>query len=725
MLTLSDVVVSNLLLRSPEVLQAPEREGKKRVPNPAEPHDFRARDGDQATRPPSNTGFNVGQAIGGRYEIISCIGSGGMGLVYRVNQVYLKKEFALKTIEKSQLTESAVRRFQQEARTTFSLDHPSIISVYDFGVLGDGSPFLVMEMLHGETLGDCLKRCGSLPVEQAIPIFVQICFGLAYAHEAGIVHRDIKPNNIMLLEGLPLGTEGSVKILDFGIAKLTSHEGGEIQALTRTGDIFGSPLYMSPEQCSGIKVDHRADIYSLGCVFFEALTGSTPFIGDNALSTMLKHQSEQPPTLREASMGSKFPQALEDIVATMLAKSPDHRYQNLGVLAHDLGALLRGAPVPSKSVAGGTGSASASASAKTPKTISLSINKFVAILAVSALSFVLLGFGLDNFLHRTAAPVPVENINAPPAKEESLLPGGDTPSEIADKEAQIESEYQKVVSIHSEIASGKDSGNRIFNFPKTPIGQVNVSNIVKGQLEPRKDVDASGEKLFPEKALYHLLVGSMLSAAIYHPIIFTKIAPGEFVGLTISRPKEIVDQHKQLSDSELAAATLKILTTVKKWTKLTYLELHHLPITSEIVETLNSMERIDRLILYDPVQIPPHVLNHLSPPNLVSLTIRRMDHLNELICELPKYKKLRILQFVHVSFSQQLKPSVFEQLHLRNIEFDTVLGLTDDMLKSVLRMKGLESISITGSLTPVQEELLKQALNNHMLVVHKLASDEK
>ena len=713
------------------------------MPNPAEPHDFKARDGNQTTRLSSNTGFHVGQEIGGRYEVISCIGSGGMGLVYRVNQVYLKKEFALKTIEKSQLTESAVRRFQQEARTTFSLDHPSIISVYDFGVLRDGSPFLVMEMLHGETLGDCLKRCGSLPVEQAIPVFVQICFGLAYAHEANIVHRDIKPNNIMLLEGLPLGTEASVKILDFGIAKLTSHEGGEIQALTRTGDIFGSPLYMSPEQCTGIKVDHRADIYSLGCVFFEALTGSPPFIGDNALSTMLKHQSEPPPTLREASMGSKFPQPLEEIVATMLAKSPDHRYQNLGVLAHDLGALQRGAPVPSKSAAGALGSASASpganatahahakakAHAKVPKTISLSVNKFVAILAGGALLFVLLGFGLDRILHRNSASTPDRNSapakegedNDDPSskKEESILPGGDTPSQIVQKENQIEEEYQTFGPIHSEIvATGKESGNRVFIFPETPIGQISVSNIVKGQLQPRKDVSASGVKYFPENGLYQLVVGNMLCEAIFHPIILTKIAPDDFVALTISRPNGVVDEHKELSDSELATATLKILKIVKNWTRLGLLELHHLPITPEIVETINSMDKIDTLILHDPKEITPHVLNQLSTPNLVFLTIKRMDGLSGLIYELPKFKKLRVLRILNSSFSADFKPAVFEQLHLRNIEFDTVLGLTDDMLKSVLRMKGLMGISVTGNLTPAQEELLKQAQMKRLLINH-------
>ncbi len=283
--------------------------------------------------------FQPGQILGDRYEVICPIGLGGMGHVYRVRQILVNKELALKTIDRSSMSETAFRRFQQEARTAFSLNHQNVIRVTDFGLLEDQTPFLVMELVNGENLSERIKRAGTLSWKEAIPIFVQVCFGLAHAHESGVVHRDIKPSNIMLLDGIPLGAEGSVKIVDFGIAKCKSHEGGEIQALTRTGEIFGSPLYMSPEQCNGLAVDHRSDIYSLGCVLFEALTGTPPFIGDNALSTMMKHLGEPAPTLKEASLGNDFPPAIEEIVATMLAKSPNERYQNTANIAYDLGAL--------------------------------------------------------------------------------------------------------------------------------------------------------------------------------------------------------------------------------------------------------------------------------------------------------------------------------------------------------------------------------------------------
>lgn len=288
--------------------------------------------------------FQPDQILGGRYRVLSLLGQGGMGVVYKVEQIFLGKELALKTIQKGEHTDLVLRRFETEARAVFSVNHPNIIAVHDFGVLDDQTPFMALEFVDGKTLGQILKN-RQLSIDEAVPLFIQICFGLAHAHESGIVHRDVKPNNIMILNNMDWGTEGSVKILDFGIAKLAQHEGGEIQALTRTGEIFGSPLYMSPEQCLGGKLDHRSDIYSLGCVFFEALTGTPPFVGENAMATMMMHQRSEIPTLKEASLGNDYPPALEQIVRRMLAKDPNERYQNLGYAAHDLADMKRGVKV--------------------------------------------------------------------------------------------------------------------------------------------------------------------------------------------------------------------------------------------------------------------------------------------------------------------------------------------------------------------------------------------
>lgn len=282
-----------------------------------------------------------GDIVGERYRVQSLVGRGGMGMVYKVEQIFLGKELALKILHSRSATDVTVRRFQHEARAAFGIEHPNLISVHDFGLLDQRVPFLVMDYVRGQSLAHMIEKCGTLTVEEAVPIFLRICFGLGYAHERGVIHRDMKPSNIMLVDGMSASDEGRVKIVDFGIAKFTQLEASEFQALTRTGEVFGSPLYMSPEQCSGSPVDQRADIYSLGCVFFEILTGTTPFVGANALSTMMQHMGETPPSLKEASMGKDFPPMLEQIIAKMLAKRAAERYQNLAQVAADLAALER------------------------------------------------------------------------------------------------------------------------------------------------------------------------------------------------------------------------------------------------------------------------------------------------------------------------------------------------------------------------------------------------
>ncbi len=289
----------------------------------------------------SGAEFARDEIVGGRYKVLSILGKGGMGLVYRVEQIFLGKELALKTIHKSFLSDTTVKRFEHEARAAFAVNHANIIAVSAYGLLDDQSPFLAMEIVDGETLAELLHDSGPLPMAAALPIIIQVCFGLAHAHDCGVVHRDIKPSNIMILKDQELGTEGSVKILDFGIAKFSHRDGGEIQALTKTGEIFGSPLYMSPEQCMGSQVDFRSDIYSLGCVIFETLTGRAPFTGNNALATLMMHQSEPPPTLAESAGGNEFPEELESIVAKMLAKEPEDRYDSLGIVAHDLASIIK------------------------------------------------------------------------------------------------------------------------------------------------------------------------------------------------------------------------------------------------------------------------------------------------------------------------------------------------------------------------------------------------
>ncbi len=297
-------------------------------------------------RPKSSNLLTIkeGDTFAGSYRIISQIGHGGMGAVYRVHHAFLNREFALKTIPPDEVTKESWARFQMEAKSVAKLEHKNMVKIYDLGIADGKYPYYVMDLLEGESMADLLKRQATISLNEALEIFGQIADGLNFAHERGFVHRDIKPANIMLTYDKG-ATKPTVKILDFGIAKLATPTGQDCAATTNTGAIFGSPLYMSPEQCRGAEVDPRSDIYSVGCALYETLTGAPPFMGDSALITMVKHQKEIPLKLREASLGKDFPEGIEVVVARLLEKEKEDRYQSLTELARDLQAVKAGKPL--------------------------------------------------------------------------------------------------------------------------------------------------------------------------------------------------------------------------------------------------------------------------------------------------------------------------------------------------------------------------------------------
>lgn len=268
-----------------------------------------------------------------KYRVINTLGIGGMGIVYRVEQLSLNSERALKTIHTDKFSEAVWQRFQREAKAACRLDHSSLVKVLDYGLFEKITPYYVMEIVQGQTLSARIKIRGTLNLDQCLSVFIPTAFGLAYAHDKKIIHRDMKPANIMFNESN--GKISEIKILDFGIAKLISDE-NLTNALTKPGEVIGSPHFMSPEQSWGGKVDARSDIYSLGCSMFEALTGLPPFIAKNAVQVIMLHQSSPPPTLAQIAPNLVFSDSIEQVLRVMLAKNPDHRYQSMDDLAQDL-----------------------------------------------------------------------------------------------------------------------------------------------------------------------------------------------------------------------------------------------------------------------------------------------------------------------------------------------------------------------------------------------------
>ena len=277
-----------------------------------------------------DSGDSALQRIRDSYDITGVIASGGMGVVYKATHRILQKTVAIKMLKPGQFNETALLRFQREGKIASTLSHRNIVGVNDFGVTEFGQPFMIMEFVDGVSLAQRIREKGFLTVEETFKIATQVCEALRFAHEKGVLHRDIKPTNIMLTKG-----HGEVKIVDFGIAKLIEPTAGEV-SLTQTGASLGSPLYMSPEQSKGKDLDGRSDLYSLGCVVFECLTGAPPFVGKSAVETIMLHLSEIPPTLREASLGRDFPKEDEDLVSRLLAKDPLKRFQTADELMQAL-----------------------------------------------------------------------------------------------------------------------------------------------------------------------------------------------------------------------------------------------------------------------------------------------------------------------------------------------------------------------------------------------------
>jgi serine/threonine-protein kinase len=315
------------------------------------PKDGAALEGtDPAAKSPNSTGMAsgagptpsdplLGRVLSGRYRLVERLGQGGMGTVYRAVHTLMDKPVAVKILRAELASDSeAVARFHREARSASRLDHDHCIRVTDFGQSDDGRLYLVMELLDGESLGHITRR-GRVPPTRAAAIGVAIAEALAHAHEQGIIHRDLKPDNVFLARRAR-GRE-LVKVLDFGLAKLAS-DSALGPSITRDGTVFGTPEYMAPEQAEGEKLDGRTDVYALGVILYQLLTGEVPFRTQSFVALLTKQVTEAPLAPRERAPDAGIPLGLEAIVLRCLAKKRNDRYSTAQELADALAPFAAG-----------------------------------------------------------------------------------------------------------------------------------------------------------------------------------------------------------------------------------------------------------------------------------------------------------------------------------------------------------------------------------------------
>lgn len=277
----------------------------------------------------------LGQTVDQRYRVESLLGEGGMGLVYRVTHTRLNKPLAMKVLRRENTRDPEVlARFRREAESASNIGNQHIIDIIDFGELGDGSTYFIMECLDGLDLIDAIDSVDRMPEERALHIAIQVSRALGAAHDAGIIHRDLKPENVFLIQRDDV--DDFVKVLDFGIAKV----GNGPNRLTRAGEVLGTPHYMSPEQCEGEGVDHRTDIYALGVLLYEMVTGHVPHDADTMMGILTKHMYEEPipPKIRVPHVSDE----LEELIMRCLEKQPERRYQSMHEVLGDLERVRAG-----------------------------------------------------------------------------------------------------------------------------------------------------------------------------------------------------------------------------------------------------------------------------------------------------------------------------------------------------------------------------------------------
>lgn len=348
----------------------------------------------------------------GKYEILEELGQGGMGIVYKARDPIIGRDVAIKVVQERTLHAPALKeRFYREARSAGRLSHPNITTLYDIGEDDDGSPYLVMEFLGGTDLRTLLHRHHAFTLQEKIDIARQICEGLQYAHQNNVIHRDIKPDNIRVL------AKNRVKIMDFGIARL------DTETKTLTKESIGTPRYMSPEQIRGDTVDGRTDIFSFGVLFYELLTGLSPFDGERVTTVIYKILHEEPPPIELDD--TPLADELQHIVERCLEKDPAERYSDFGAVLHDLSALLAPPTGPTQTLTGlrerpSASTAPASAPSPSPSRRYVAVG-LAAALALAAGGYVVFGPALG--LRSPSSVMPGNSQTATPRQQPSSEEG--------------------------------------------------------------------------------------------------------------------------------------------------------------------------------------------------------------------------------------------------------------------------------------------------------------
>lgn len=548
--------------------------------------------------------LQTGTVLDDKFEILDELGRGGMGVVYRVKHRLLDKEMALKTFNSEAIEADAAMRFEREARSIARLQHQNIVQIFDFGTWGKhGTPYYAMELLQGESLAERLERTGPLDVSQAVEIFIDVARALDYAANLGIIHRDIKPANIFLATGKD--DRFTVKIVDFGIAKLISSSALESKQLTSTGMIFGSPLYMAPEQALGKKVTVQSDIYSCGCALYEAVTGSTPLRGANALLTMQMHISTPAPPLPEHITTSTEGKRLNTVLSHMLAKDQSERYQSGAELASALSQIKlaqSGAPGNSTKVKKSLSQAASIDQGQDYDEPILSLKRMIVTLSIVALA----GLGLIssfalNTSRKTQPKSPQDFVN--PLLE---------PGQSAKSNPSIITSEQYYATINAD-------GSRTFHFPEeVSLGKLTSPESFWKPQEAQGVANAPPHLMLTLKGSVNLLSNPELLDP-FRPDDLAKIEIDSLAAEINSNTLAHLVRLTQLRELTIAntAITTETIEAINKFKRLEGLQLQGSPVSAEDLLKLDRLDRLSILAVQNVRGISPVIAKLKRAPQMV------------------------------------------------------------------------------------------------------------
>lgn len=600
-----------------------------------------------------------------RYEIDTVLGKGGMGTVYKAFDPKLKKTVAIKVIDSDFCSDQTRIRFQNEAKTLQKLRIQSIPAIFDFGITGEDQPFLVMEFIEGESAKDRLESAGAMDLDQACDITKQLCETLEYAHEHGVVHRDLKPENIIL----QFNKENSisVKLIDFGLAMVLTDE--DFQRLTKTGAIMGTPAYMSPEQVKSKAGDNRSDIYSLGCILFEFLTGEKLFFGSSELETIRMHISSEPRRLSSVDPSKTFPQEIEEILSKCLAKDPQNRYQSVRDLKNDLSIIV---------------------SDKIQEFEDLPDSKEtegkVNLLAVAPLIVLVIFIGLGSAFVLYSSPRHSEDVEKTiESFNRGRLAKKDTKS-FRFPIKQLKPERVKIDAGVLEFNWAiEDSYLATYKFPKMTNIRFDRSNI-------------------SEKGLRYLPVN--INTLQFNDTPITN----DMLNVVVSRFPRLhaISFNKPVEFPEDGVAKLK---QAKVLSSLTFLKFKR-PYTSKEFKAISELKNLSFLSIEEDSITPSLIAQLQTAPELMHLELRYVDVSQSLLEAVAKLPELKMLNLICCKFNSDillpLSRSKIERLRILRWDF------RPSDLSVIRKLKGLTSLEVSD--TEVNRSTFNQ-LNGKLNVI--------